>query len=284
MRVNDIQTDRAFRFAASTYDFESHRVLDGIQEGGKSIITFSNVLNHNVFPLASILQDLLEIGQKEMNNPIEIEFAVDLDIPTGEPATFYFLQIRPIVENNLNNEINIDDFNYSDTLVSSNNTLGNGRYDGIYDFVYVKPESFDASKTYEIAAEIEKINAEMTINNRNYVLAGPGRWGSADPWLGIPVKWAQITEARVIIEAGLENYRIDPSQGTHFFQNLTSFRVGYMTVNSYMKEGLYNSAFLDSQTGVYESEYVKVVRFEKPMDIRIDGRKNVGMILKEPRS
>ena len=280
LNVNDVKNDAAFKFAASTFDIENHVVLDGVHEGGKSIITFSNILNHNIFPLASVLKDLLEIGQNEMNNPIEIEFAVDLDTPNDEPKTFYFLQIRPIVENSLDFEIKIDDFNYADTLVYSGNTLGNGKYEGIIDFVYVKPETFNASKTQDIASEIESINIKMASEKRTFILAGPGRWGSSDSLLGIPVKWSQITEARVIIEAGLENYRIDPSQGTHFFQNLTSFRVGYMTLNPYLKDGFYDHRFLSKMKAVSESDYVRHVRFDKALSVLIDGKRNIGIIMK----
>ena len=158
--------------------------------------------------------------------------------------------------------------------------MGNGLFQGICDFVYVKPESFKPSDNSKIAEEIEKINLMLRDEKRNYILAGPGRWGSNDPWLGIPVKWAQITEARIIIEAGLENYRIDPSQGTHFFQNLTSFRVGYMTVNPYINDGFLDSDYLAKQPVHYESKYLKVVRFNKPLIIKIDGRQNTGIILK----
>jgi CheY-like chemotaxis protein len=280
LKIADVRNDSVFRYAASTYDSDNQVIVDGFRDEGKSIVTFSNILNHEVFPLASILSDLLEIGQKEMNNPIEIEFAVDLDTPMNEPKAFYFLQIRPIVESSLKNEVKIDEHLDSNTLVFSKSTLGNGYYEDISDIVYVNPNTFDASKTWEIASEIEEINVRMAQENRSYVLAGPGRWGSSDPWLGIPVKWSQISEARVIIEAGLEKYKVDPSQGTHFFQNLTSFRVGYMTVNQYLNEGVFNSTVLSEIDALFEGQYVRHIRFSKPLDIRIDGKRNIGVINK----
>jgi hypothetical protein len=282
LNIQEAENDYAFKFAASTYDLDSHTIKDGLVENGRKVITFSNILNHNTFPLADILHELLEIGQQEMNNPIEIEFAVNLDVPKGEPAIFNFLQIRPVVENDQTVSVKIDNFDVYETIVYSKLTLGNGIFKDISDFVFVKPEAFASSETRVIADEIDKINNTMRLEKRNYILAGPGRWGSSDAWLGIPVKWGQISEARIIIEAGLENYRIDPSQGTHFFQNLTSFRVGYMTVNPFINEGFYNINYLNSQTAIFENKYLKHVRFPAPLTIKIDGKQNVGIILEEP--
>jgi CheY-like chemotaxis protein len=280
LKISEVEATNVFRYAASSYDPESQIITDSDIENGKKVITFSSVLNHGTFPLASILNDLLEIGQKEMNNPIEIEFAVDLDNRAGEPKKFYFLQIRPIVESDQSIAIEVEENIPEGTIVYSKSALGNGIIKDIYDFVYVMPQKFKSSETIYIAEEIEKINGLMRNEKRNYILAGPGRWGSTDPWLGVPVKWAQITEARVIIEAGLENYRIDPSQGTHFFQNLTSFRVVYMTANPYVNEGFYDIEFLEKQPSIYEGKYLRAIRFEKPLIIKIDGRQNVGAILK----
>ncbi len=280
LNINEASGDSSLRLTSSNYDLENNVITDSEIEHGKKIITFSGILNHDVFPLATILQKLLEIGQKEMNTPIEIEFAVDLDTPKGDPKTFYFLQIRPIVETNQNSVIEIMDANSDDFLAYSTSSLGNGVYQKISDFIYVKPEKFKASESQRIASEIEEINALMRQENRSYVLAGPGRWGSQDAWLGIPVKWSQISEARVIIEAGLENYHIDPSQGSHFFQNLTSFRVGYMTVNSFIKEGIYDVEFLNKQKSIFEKDFIRVVRFGKPLVIKFNGRQNIAAILK----
>jgi CheY-like chemotaxis protein len=280
LKITDANSDPAFKLATSTFDPENHQVSETTVEGGKKVITFANILQHDAFPLAGILQKLLEIGQMEMSNPIEIEFAVDLNTLPGEPKTFYFLQIRPIVESDQSVEVSIDEANIEKSLVFSNLALGNGVFRDIHDFVYVKPTTFNSLVTHEIAEEVSKINELMRSSNRNYVLAGPGRWGSTDPNLGVPVKWQQISEARVIIEAGEEDYRIDPSQGTHFFQNLTSFRVGYMTVNPYIHDGIYNVGFLAKQSSTYDGTHIRVVHFEKPLIIKIDGRKNVGLILK----
>jgi CheY-like chemotaxis protein len=280
LKISVADNDLAIKYAASFFDHESNRISDMPLDNAKKVITFSNILNHNVFPLASILQTLLEIGQKEMNNPIEIEFAVDLDLPPGEPKVFYFLQIRPIVENNQDGEVKIEDVNLQDALVYSKMALGNGAFKDIYDFVYVRSGEYSSGDNQRITEEVERVNDLMRMEKRNYVLAGQGRWGSSDPWLGIPVKWAQITEARVIVEASIENYHIEPSQGTHFFQNLTTFRIGYLTINPKINEGFINAAYLENQPAIYENHYLRVIRLKKPLVIKIDGKQGIGVILK----
>jgi CheY-like chemotaxis protein len=278
--IKDANNDAAMKYVASTYDRVNHMLRDGISHPGKRVITFANILQHKTFPLAEILSTLLELGQKEMNNPVEIEFAANLETPPGTPKIFSFLQIRPIVHTEETVNINLNNIKPESTIVYSESALGNGTFKGIYDLVYVRPESFNAANNKNVAMEIENINSQFVKQGTGYVLVGPGRWGSSDPWLGIPVIWPQISAARIIIESGLKNYRIDPSQGTHFFQNLTSFRVGYFTINPYIKEGSYDVEFLNSLEAVYENNYLRHVRFENPLDIMIDGRKHKGVILK----
>lgn len=278
--IKDAEQDNSLKHVASTYDFHNNVIRDGVNYEGKKLITFANILKHNVFPLADILHNLLDIGQREMNNPVEIEFAVNLEVPKGEPKTFNVLQIRPIVDNKEVIDFNLDDVNYESAIITSNSALGNGTISGLHDFIYIKPGAFDPAKSSMIADEMEKVNAKFIEEKKNYVLVGPGRWGSSDPWLGIPVKWAQISAARVIIESGLENFRIDPSQGTHFFQNLTSFRVGYFTINPFIKDGHYDLEFLAGQKAYYEDEFIRHIRFETPMVVKIDGKRNKGVVFK----
>jgi len=278
--IREAAGESSFRFAGSTYDYEYNMLREGIDMPGRKLVTFSNILNHNVFPLPEILQTLLETGQNEMNNPIEIEFAVDLDVPKGKPKIFYFLQIRPIVHGEQKVDVNFDKIEKDNTIVYSESALGYGTITSISDFVYVMPSRFKASENKSIAVEIEKLNEIFIKEGRNYVLTGPGRWGSSDQWLGIPIKWPQISMARVIIESGLKNYHIDPSQGTHFFQNLTSFRVGYFTINPHFKEGFYDVEYLDSQPAFYEDKHIRHIRFEHPFKIQIDGKHNKGVIFK----
>ncbi len=280
LKISDAENDYGFRYAASTYDMENQVIKDDIHTPGKRVITFSHVLTHNTFPIADILDTLLEIGQKEMGSPIEIEFAANLDTTEGQPKVFSFLQIRPIVANEQRITFKLENVNLEDTIAYSNSAMGNGIVDNIYDLIYVKPETFKSSETKNIVREIEALNQQFLCEKRNYILIGPGRWGSSDPWLGIPVKWPQISEARIIIESGLDNYRIDPSQGTHFFQNITTFGVGYMTINQYIKDGFLDIEYLSSQIPKTETSFLRHIRFEKTIVVKIDGRQNVGVIYK----
>lgn len=278
--IKDLKNEAALRYVASTYDRNNHMLRDGIIHPGPRVITFASVLQHKTFPLADILNTLLEIGQKEMNNPIEVEFAANLETPAGTPKIFNFLQLRPIVHSEETQHIDIDHIKKEDTIVYSESALGNGLFKGIRDVIYIKPESFNPAHNKYLTAEIERINASFVKQGTGYVLIGPGRWGSTDPWLGIPVKWHHISGVRVIIESGLKNYRIDPSQGTHFFQNLTSFRVGYFTINPFIDEGYYDVNYLNNIKPVFETSQIRHVRLQDPLDIMIDGRKHKGVILK----
>lgn len=280
IRIKDAEEDHALKLVASTFDYDSHSLREGTLYPGKRLITFSQILNHETFPLADILRTVLDIGQREMGKPIEIEFAVNLDVPKNEPKIFSLLQIRPIAGRDETININPDEIRQEDTIIVSQMALGNGIIKDIRDIVYIKPEAFDAAKTPEIARRLELLNDKFLEEKKFYVLVGPGRWGSSDPWLGVPVRWPQISASRVIVESGLEHYRIDPSQGTHFFQNLTSFRVCYLTINPYINEGYYDVDFLRSCTSVHEDEFIRHIRFEKPFRIEIDGKKNIGVVYK----
>jgi hypothetical protein len=230
--------------------------------------------------LSEILQTLLEVGQLEMNNPVEIEFAVNLNTPKGMPKFFGMLQIRPIVQNREVIHTNFDSIPKEEILLYSPSALGNGVVSDLVDLVYVKSKTFDSAKTCEIAVELEGVNAQFLKEGKKYILVGPGRWGSSDKWLGIPVKWPQISAAQVIVEAGQENYNIDPSQGTHFFQNLTSFKVAYLTVNEHMSQGFIDTDYLDSLPAVYESDMIRHVRSCEPFQIIVNGQEMKGVVLK----
>ncbi len=279
LNVKDATSDDSIRYISSTYDPADQVIYDGYYEGGRKIISFANILQHELFPVAKILQNILRIGQEEMGRAIEIEFAVNLK--NKDKGAFYLLQIRPIVQNKEMMNEDLTKIPIEETVLSSNMALGNGIADDVYDIVYVKSENFNPANNQHIAYEIEKINKQFAAEDRGYILVGPGRWGSSDPWLGIPVKWPYVTNARLLVESGLENYRIEPSQGTHFFQNLTSFGVGYFTINSYLKdEGTFDEGFLNNQPATFESQYIRHVRFEKPLIIKINGKKKYGIVIK----
>lgn len=276
--VKEAEADGALTYIASTYDPYDMVIRDGIYPGGRKVITFANVLQHDVFPLADILRLAQQYGQGEMRRPVEIEFAANLnDDRTG---TFYLLQIRPIVDCKKMLEEDLSTIPDEDVIIRSNNSLGHGIMDEMQDLVYVKTDGYSASNNQLIAYDIEKLNAEFLCEGKNYILVGPGRWGSSDTWLGIPVKWPHISAARVIVEAGLTNYRVDPSQGTHFFQNLTSFGVGYFTVNAYRNDGIYDQAYLDSLPAVHETKFLRHIHFDRPLVVKMDGKKNIGVVMK----
>ncbi|MFA7137599.1 MAG: PEP/pyruvate-binding domain-containing protein [Bacteroidales bacterium] len=279
-KIKEAQKDQSLTHVVSTYDYQSHMIRHGIQDNGKLIVTFANILTHNVFPLAEIIKMSLEIGQKEMNKPIEIEFAAELSPENNKNMVFNLLQIRPIVDNKETLDEDISLISPEEAIITCHSALGNGIINTLTDVIYIRPESFNATKNPEIGAEVGKINEEFLREGKNYVLIGPGRWGSSDPWLGIPVKWPHISAARVIVESGLKNYRIDPSQGTHFFQNLTSFRVGYFTINPFIKDGTYDLEYLNKMPAVYEDQYLRHVQFKTPIVVKIDGKRNLGVILK----
>ncbi len=271
--LKDADAEGSLKYIVSTYDPYDQIIRDGYYPGGRKILSFVNILQHDVFPLADTLDQILRIGQQEMGRPVEIEFAVNMDPSDHTRATFYLLQIRPIVDNKEIMDEDLSLVKNEETILSSTSVLGHGIVGDVQDIIYVKTGAFNSSNNQLIAYEIEKMNRSFTDQEKGYVLVGPGRWGSSDSWLGIPVKWPHISNARVIVECGLENYRVDPSQGTHFFQNLTSFGVGYFTVNPFKGDGWFDEAFLNAQPAVEETEYLRHVRFDAPITIKMDGRK-----------
>ena len=278
LKVKDADKDGSLNYIASTYDPYDQVIRDGIYEGGRKIISFCGVLQQDVFPLPELMQMSMKYGAEGMRRPVEIEFACNINNDrTGE---FYLLQMRPIVDSKQVLDEDLAAIDDSACLLRSHNSLGHGISEDVVDVVYIKTDdNFTASNNPRIADEVERINRKFVAEGKNYVLVGPGRWGSSDYWLGIPVKWPHISAARVIVEAGLANYRVDPSQGTHFFQNLTSFGVGYFTVNTYKNEGVYQKELLDAMPAVEETQYVRHVRFNRPLKIMMDGMKQEGVVL-----
>lgn len=275
--VKEAEADGSLNYIASTYDPYDMVIRDGIYPGGRKVITFANILQHDVFPLPRILQLVQKYGQGEMRRPVEIEFAVNFNAKEKN-GTFYLLQIRPMVDMKADLAEDLDLIPSEQILLRSENALGQGVMDDIQDVIYVKTDGYSASNNQLIAYDIEKLNRRFLDEGKHYVLVGPGRWGSSDTWLGIPVKWPNISAARVIVEAGLTNYRVDPSQGTHFFQNLTSFGVGYFTVNAYINDGIYNQELLNSMPAVEETKFLRWVHFDKPLTVKMNGKKKVGVV------
>ena len=278
--LKEADADGSLKYIVSTYDPYDQIIRDGYYPGGRKILSFVNILQHDVFPLAKTLDELLRIGQAEMGRPVEIEFAVNVDPNNHDKATFYLLQIRPIVDTKEIMDEDLTQVGNEETILSSTSVLGHGIVTDVQDIIYVKSGAFNSSNNQLIAYEIEKLNRRFTEEEKNYVLVGPGRWGSSDHWLGIPVKWPHISNARVIVECGLENYRVDPSQGTHFFQNLTSFGVGYFTINPFKGDGWFDEEYLNALPAVEDTEYLRHIHFDKPIVIKMDGKKSLGVVLK----
>lgn len=278
LSVREADKDGALQYLASTYNPTDQVIYPGVYPEGRKIISFVGVLEHDVVPLPHLLREVLHLGQEAMRRPVEIEFAVEVDAATRS-CVFYLLQIRPMVDVKSDVHIDLSEIRTENILLQSDNALGHGQMDDIADVVYVKTDGYNAGNNPLIAEEISRINAKFLNNGEHYVLVGPGRWGSSDSWLGIPVKWPNISAARIIVEAGLTNYRVDPSQGTHFFQNLTSFGVGYFTINDFNGDGIYNRALLDALPAVEETAHVRHVRFPKPLTIKLDGKKKLGYVL-----
>ena len=280
LSVREADKDGALQYLASTYNPTDQVIYPGVYPEGRKIISFVGVLEHDVVPLPHLLREVLRLGQEAMRRPVEIEFAVEIDATTRS-CVFYLLQIRPMVDVKSDVHINLSEIRPETILLQSNNALGHGQMDDITDVVYVKTDGYNAGNNPLIAEEISRINAKFLDRGEHYVLVGPGRWGSSDSWLGIPVKWPNISAARIIVEAGLTNYRVDPSQGTHFFQNLTSFGVGYFTINDFNGDGVYNRAALDALPAVEETAHVRHVRFPQVLAIKVDGKKKLGYVLTE---
>ncbi|WP_302823936.1 PEP/pyruvate-binding domain-containing protein [Leyella stercorea] len=277
LKVKEAERDNSLNFIASTYDPYDQVIRDGLYEGGRKVISFAGVLQQGVFPLPELLQMSMRFGAEAMRRPVEIEFACNLN--ADRTGSLYLLQIRPIVDQKQMLDEDLAAIPDDRCLLRSHNSLGHGVTEDVTDVVYVKTDDrFSAADNPTIAREIEKLNKEYLDRGTNYVLVGPGRWGSSDSWLGIPVKWPHISAARVIVEVALKNYRVDPSQGTHFFQNLTSFGVGYFTIDENRNDGCFHKAALDAMPTVEETEHVRVVRFEKGLRIMMDGKKGEGVI------
>ena len=278
LRVKEADKDGSLNYIASTYDPYDQVIRDGIYEGGRKIISFCGVLQQGVFPLPELLQMSQTFGEQEMKRPVEIEFACNINNDkTGE---FYLLQIRPIVDSKQMLEEDLTKIPDEECLLRSHNSLGHGISEDVTDVVYVKvDDNFTAVNNPDIAMDVERINRKFLDEGKSYILVGPGRWGSSDHWLGIPVKWPHISAAKLIVELGLKNYRVDPSQGTHFFQNLTSFGVGYYTINPYNNDGIFRQDILDAMPAVDETQYVRHVRFNHPIKIMMDGKKQEGVAL-----
>jgi hypothetical protein len=277
--LRDAEADGTLHYVASTYSRDNDTISDGLSRPGARVVTFAPILKHNIFPLPELLDYLQKLGADALGRPVEIEFAVRMGSHT-EPADFGFLQMRPLICSREMEDVVIESVEPSTILCRSSHVLGNGRIEDIHDVVVVDYESFHRASSLEVAEIVARLNAQLVRANTPYILVGVGRWGSKDPWLGIPVTWDQVSGARVIVEAGFRDLRVTPSQGSHFFQNLTAFRIAYFTINPDLGEGEVDWAWLAAQPAVEHFGSVRHIHLEAPFKVAISGSRGVGVILK----
>ena len=274
------QSDGTLGPLASTYSRDNHAIYDGTSRSGPRIVTFAPMLKHGTFPLAEILEVLVQAGEDALGNPVEIEFAVRLPQQPDQTAEFGFLQIRPLTLARDGEDLAMDDVPLEDLICQSAKVLGNGRIENLHDVIVVDSQRFERSRSQEVAEAVAHFNHRLNAENRPYLLIGVGRWGSTEPWLGIPVEWDEISGARVIVEAGFRDLRVTPSQGSHFFQNLTAFHTGYFTVNPDTGEGSVDWEWLTEQPAVEEQGCVRHLQFAEPIRVVMNSRTSQGLIFK----
>jgi hypothetical protein len=274
------EQDGTLHLVGSTYSADNNAVYDGLSRKGVRIVSFAPVLKHNLFPLPAVLQDLQRLGEESLGRPVEIEFAARMARNHEGPSDFGFLQMRPLVLSRESEDISLDDVMPEQVLCRSSKVLGNGRYNDLLDVIVVDYHRFERGRSQHVAEAISRVNSKLVENGTPYLLIGVGRWGSNDPWLGIPVSWEAVSGARVIVEAGFRDFRVTPSQGSHFFQNLTAFQVAYFTVNPDLGEGSVDWEWLAQQEAVEEHDCVRHLRFRRPAVVLISGRAGIGVIVK----
>ncbi len=284
MEITDAQKHGTIKHSASVYDFDNERIVPGTDTYGPLVINFANILRYEYIPLAETISKLLAIIREAMGSPVEIEYAIDLNKDDNSRASFYLLQIKPLVGNDDDYSIDVDKLDYSDIILYSEKSMGNGAVEDINDIVYIDPEIFDNTKTIQIAEEVEAINKKLMKEGKKYILMGPGRWGTRDQFIGIPVVWPQICNAKVIVEMSLENFPLDASLGSHFFHNVTSMNVGYFTVQHHGSNDFIKWDMLRDQKVIEEKKFTKHIRFNKPLDVVMDGKKRISVIKTKKRN
>lgn len=266
---------------ASVYDPENDRIEPGLSAVGPRILNFANILKYNHVPLAKTINLILDVGKEAMGCPVEIEYALDLNNAENEKPSLHLLQIKPMYGSGTGFSFDADKLRKEDLVIFAEQSMGNGKLTDIQDVVFVNPEAFDRMRTKEIARELETMNLEMTAKRKEYILIGPGRWGTADHHIGIPVKWSHISNARVIVETSMEDFPLDASLGSHFFHNVTSMNVGYFSIQHDSPTEFINWDMLKQQEVLQETGFLIHVQFEKPVCILMDGKKRISAVLRE---
>jgi hypothetical protein len=276
--IYDAEMHGTLKHCASVYSIENERISAGLREAGPRVVNFADILKYNYIPMAKTIEIVLDVVKEALGSPVEIEFAIDLNKDENYKASFYLLQIKPLIGNATDYEVDMDKIVKEDILLYSEKEMGNGLIDTVQDVVFVDPDTFDKAKTVEMAEEIDRINAEFGREGKQYVLIGPGRWGTRDRWIGVPVAWPQISHAKIIVETSLEGFPLDASSGSHFFHNVTSMNVGYFCVQPELSGSFIRYDVLRQQKNIRRTEYFTIVNFEKPLTIRMDGKKRISVI------
>ncbi len=272
-----INKDR-IKHCLSTFNPDNNAVYPGIDAYGPRIVNFADILKYKYIPLADSVSTILRIMKETMGSPVEIEFAVDLNLDKNREASLYLLQVKPLIGNSQDYNINLQKSDIKNAVIFSENAMGNGKIKNIRDVIFVSPETFDKSKTEQIAREIDDLNKKMIEDDKSYLLIGPGRWGTRDKWIGIPVNWTQISKAKIIVETSLDEFPLEASAGSHFFHNVTSMNVAYLSINHNSANCFINWELLEKQTLISQTEFVKHIEFKNPLRIQIDGKKRIAVI------
>jgi hypothetical protein len=276
--IYDAEVHGTLKHCASVFSAENNRIIAGLGSPGPRVVNFADILKYNYIPLSKTIEVVLDVVKEALGSPVEIEFAVDLNKDKDYKATFYLLQIKPLIGNIADYEIDMSKIDKESILLYSEKEMGNGIVEDIHDVIYVDPETFDKMVTVEMAEEMDRINRDMISQGRKYILIGPGRWGTRDRWIGVPVSWPQISNAKVIVETSLEGFPLDASSGSHFFHNVTSMNVGYFCVQPEMSDSYIRYEVLKRQKDLTKTKYFTIARFEKPLTIRMDGKKRISVI------
>ena len=276
--IEDAERHGTLKHCASVFSNDNNRIMPGLNAAGPRVVNFADILKYNYIPLAKTLEVVLDVVKEALGSPVEIEFAVDLNKDDDNKASFYVLQIKPLIGNATDYNVDMEKIREEDILLYSEKEMGNGMMDDIEEVVFVDPDTFDKSKTLEMADEMDKINAEMIRGNRNYILIGPGRWGTRDRWIGVPVTWPQISHAKVIVETSLEGFPLDASSGSHFFHNVTSMNVGYFCIQPEFSKSFIRYDILKAQKNLRKTQYFTIAKFEKPLTVKMDGKKRISVI------
>jgi len=276
--IYDAEMHGTLKHLASVYSAENDRISAGLRDAGPRVVNFADILKYNYIPMAKTLEVVLDVVKEALGSPVEIEFAIDLNKDEDYKASFYLLQIKPLIGNVADFNIDMEKIDRNRILLYSEKEMGNGLVDTVDEVVFVDPETFDKSKTVEMAEDIDRINKEMGQNGKKYVLIGPGRWGTRDRWIGVPVQWPQISHAKIIVETSLEGFPLDASSGSHFFHNVTSMNVGYFCIQPELSDSFIRYDILKKQKNIRKTDYFTIVKFDQPLNIRMDGKKRISVI------